>query len=148
MLLIKFRLRKGAVITAVLGVITLIVTVCLFASATSTPKGKDILDRTAYLSFLGYTVDDGSEIKTEIKIPQNFSKIYSEYNDTQKVAGYDLAEYSGQQAIMYTYSLSGFKDYRNVYANLIVVDGKIIGGDISSIENGGFTLPLINKDKQ
>lgn len=148
MLLIKFRLRKGAVITAALGIITLIVTVCLFASSSPTHKGKDILDRTAYLSFLGYTVDDGSEIKTEIKIPQNFSKIYSEYNNTQKVAGYDLSKYSGQQAIMYTYSLSGFKDCNNAYANLIVLDGKIIGGDISSIENGGFTLPLLNRDEQ
>ncbi len=148
MLLIKFRLRKGVVIAALLSLITAIATVCMFIKPSSLPKGKDMLDRTAYLTMLGYTVDDGSEIKTEIKIPQNFSKIYSEYNNTQKKAGYDLKSYSGSDAVMYTYSLSGFKDCNNAYANLIVVDGKIIGGDISSIENGGFTLPLVSRDKQ
>ena len=145
MLLIKFRLRKGVVIATLLGLLTIISTVCLFLKANVLPNGRDMLDRTAYLSLLGYTVDDGSEIKTEIKIPKNFSKIYNEYNNTQKEAGYDLSKYSGSDAVMYTYSITGFKDCNNAYANLIVVDGKIIGGDISSIENGGFTLPLVSK---
>ena len=148
MLLINFRFKKGVVITCLLGLLTIVATVCLFIKPSNAPNGKDMLDRTAYLKLLGYNVDDGSEIKTEIKIPGNFSNIYNEYNNTQKKAGYDLSTYSGSDAIMYTYSLSDFENYSKVYANLIVVDGKIIGGDISSIENGGFTLPLINKDKQ
>ena len=49
---------------------------------------------------------------------------------------------------MYTYSINNYKDLKGVYANLIVAGGKIIGGDISSIENGGFTLPLINIKQQ
>lgn len=148
MLLVNFRLKRSTVVLFALCVLSVVLMSVLFASAKSSPKGSDTLDRVAYLSKLGYSTDDKSETKTEIKIPTEFGEIYNDYNTTQTKAGFDLADYSGQDATMYTYSISNYKNLKGVYANLIVVNGKIIGGDISSIENGGFTLPLVEISEQ
>ena len=147
MLLVNFRLKKSMI--AVLGLcVAMVLALSVLLSANNAPKGSDTLDRLAYLIKLGYSIDDGSEIETEIKIPEDFGEIYKKYNDTQLKAGFDLTDYSGQKATMYTYSVSNYKDLKGVYANLIVVNDKIVGGDISSIENGGFTLPLLEISKQ
>ena len=148
MLLVNFRLKKSLVGIVALCVVSFVVLAVLFSTVKTNPKGSDTLDRLAYLSKLGYSIDDGSEIETQIKIPKDFSEIYVEYNDTQKDAGVNLTEYSGQDATMYTYSINNYKDFKGVYANLIVVKDRIVGGDISSIENGGFTLPLVEINKQ
>lgn len=146
MLLVNFRLKKSMI--AVLGLCVAVVLAFLVFTANNAPKGSDTLDRLAYLSKLGYSIDDASEIETEIKIPEDFGEIYAKYNETQIKAGFDLTDYSGQKATMYTYSVSNYKDLKGVYANLIVVKDKIVGGDISSIENGGFTLPLLEISEQ
>lgn len=146
MLALNLRIRKKSIIIAVLGIVSAIIIAILFSGIKTNPYGETQKDRTAYLAKLGYSVEDGSETKTEIKIPKNFDNVYGEYNETQKSAGFDLSDYSGCTAIMYSYTLSNFEDCENVYANLIVYNKRIIGGDLSSIEKGGFTLPLTDAE--
>lgn len=148
MLLVNFRLKKSTIGVAGLCFAAAIVMAVLFFWVNNAPKGEDTLDRLAYLSKLGYSIDDKSEIITEIKIPEDFGEIYAKYNEMQEKAGFDLRDFSGQDATMYTYSVSSYKDFKGVYANLIVVNDRIVGGDISSIENGGFTLPLVEISEQ
>lgn len=113
------------------------------ASPVSLQPGADTLERIAFIENMGYKVNrEAPEEVKEIEIPHVFSDIYKQYQEIQKKAEYDLEKYAGRKATLYTYSLI-YENRTDVCAHLIVVDGKIVGGDISalSVENG-FINPL------
>lgn len=113
------------------------------ASPVSLQPGTDTLERIAFIENMGYKVNrEAPEEVKEIEIPHVFSDIYKQYQEIQKKAEYDLEKYAGRKATLYTYSLI-YENRTDVCAHLIVVDGKIVGGDISalSVENG-FINPL------
>lgn len=149
MFILNFRATKKKAIVAI-GII-LIISIFAWYFASSGKfllyRGEDLKDRCAYLSYLGYDAISDSEYESEILIPEDFSDTYNEYNNKQIEAGFDLSNYKNVKAKMFTYRIDSFGKYSNVYAALIVYDGKIIGGDISSIENKGFILPLKTKSK-
>lgn len=89
---------------------------------------------------MGY--DDVSEKPyevVEVTIPENFNAVYEKYNAMQKEGGYDLSTYKGKKCKRYTYLIPS----RNARANILVYNGKIIGGDISGITLDGIMKPLI-----
>ncbi len=146
MFVVNLRLTKRRVALVLGAAAAVVLTIICFAKSgrVSYPDGSELNDRVAYLQKLGYSVKSESETKTDIVIPSDFGGVYKQYNKLQKKAGFNLEEFRKNGAVMYTYSVENFKDKSEVYANLLVHNGKIIGGDISSIENGGFTLPLVN----
>ena len=88
---------------------------------------------------MGY--DDVSETPYEVvefTIPTEFNEVYSRYNELLKTAGYDLSPYKGKTCKRYTYLIPS----QNARANIIVYDGKIIGGDISGITLDGIMIPI------
>ena len=103
----------------------------------------DTLERVAFIENLGYTVNrETPEESKDIQIPYVFNDIYNQYQKIQQKAGYDLTKYSGNNATLYTYSLI-YKNRTDVYAHLLVVDEKVIGGDISALSvEDGFINPL------
>lgn len=103
----------------------------------------DTLERVAFIENLGYTVNrETPEESKNIQIPYVFNDIYNQYQEIQQKAGYDLTKYSGNNATLYTYSLI-YKNRTDVYAHLLVVDEKVIGGDISALSvEDGFINPL------
>lgn len=57
--------------------------------------------------------------------------MYNSYNQIQKNQGFDLTDYKGQKATLYTYTVTNYKgkgDY--IVADMLVCEGKLIGGDI------------------
>ena len=103
----------------------------------------DTLERVAFIENLGYTVNrETPEESKDIQIPYVFNDIYNQYQKIQQKGGYDLTKYSGINATLYTYSLI-YKNRTDVYAHLLVVDEKVIGGDISALSvEDGFINPL------
>ncbi len=101
--------------------------------------------RLSFISSLRLGQCDTTPTEKAITVPTVFSGAYESYNGIQKAAGYDLSTYKGRKATLYTYALSN-GDYT---VNLIVLNGRIIGGDISDAEYGGDILPLkcYGKDK-
>lgn len=92
---------------------------------------------------MGY--DDVSNIPLEVVefiIPEVFNDVYERYNALQKEAGYDLSFYKGKKCMRYTYVIPSV----NARANIIVYNGKIIGGDISGITIDGVMIPLKRSD--
>ncbi len=88
---------------------------------------------------MGY--DDVSESPYEVvefTIPEEFGPVYERYNNLLKEGGYDLSAYKGKKCHRYTYLIPS----ENARANIIVYDGKIIGGDISGITIDGIMLPI------
>ncbi len=72
----------------------------------------------------------------DIVIPYEFNKIYQDYNNIQKYAGFDLTLYKGQTAQLFTYN------YKNYFIHLILIKGKIVGGDFTENLYDGKVLPL------
>ena len=147
MFFINLKVTKNRALTGVtLFLVVILLVISIFSYSNSKQiNGEDLASRKAYLSSLGFSCEEASEEKTLITIPTDFSKTYSDYNKRQLEAGFNLLDYKGYDATVYTYLISNLENLDGVYANLIVIDGKIIGGDISSIENGGFVLPLKTK---
>ena len=92
---------------------------------------------------MGY--DDVSEKPYEVSeftIPYEFNAVYERYNNLLKQSGYDLSLYKGKKCKRYTYLIPSL----NARANIIVHNGKIIGGDISGITLDGIMLPIKGND--
>ncbi len=101
----------------------------------------DNASRVDFIKSLGVIPEDELFSQKEIIIPKKFSKVYLKYNELQKQAAYDLTKHSGEKATVYTYCVPNFRG-TTAYVNLIIIDGVIIGGDISAVEIDGFMLPL------
>jgi len=88
---------------------------------------------------MGY--DDVSEKPYEVvrfTIPMEFNAVWENYNNLLKEKGYDLTPYKGKKCSRYTYLIPS----QNARANILVYEGEIIGGDISSITLDGVMLPI------
>lgn len=104
----------------------------------------DKTERIAFIENLGYKVDRAiEEEKKQISIPYVLNDVLKEYLKIQKQAGFSPEKFAGKNAEFYTYKLI-FEDRTDVYAHLLVSDGKIIGGDISALSvQNGFMKPLL-----
>ena len=90
------------------------------SSAGETPQ-----QRTTFLRTLGYSPADDSEESEDITIPVVFGDVYDRYNELQKQSGGDLSLYKGAKCTRYTY----LDNASGMHLNLIVYNGRIIGGD-------------------
>ncbi len=110
-------------------------------------SGVDNNARINFIKSLGISVNEDVFEQKEILIPQQFNKVYENYNDTQIKAGFNLKNHLGKNAVVYRYVINSPKELNNAFVNIIVLDGEIIGGDISSSELNGYMLPLVEYGK-
>jgi len=104
-------------------------------------------DREAYLTSLGWEYDVNCTEK-QVKIPAQFNDTYTRYNEIQIKQGFDLSEYKGREVTVYTYNIKNFSGFENrdcVYANLLVCDNQLIGGDICSTSASDGFMQGLNK---
>ncbi len=149
---IKLERRKvvlfAAVVAAVTAVAAFVVTSSIGSDGSiqtsgkvsSSVSGETAEQRTEFLKSFGWEVaEDPTEI-TEVLIPTEFDKTYEQYNVLQKKQGFDLSKYMGKRVKMWTYAVTNYPgDVSGVHATLLICDGMIIGGDVSSDEQNGFT---------
>ncbi len=113
------------------------------AAQTTAASAADDTARRAVLTSLGYDVlPDNAEVR-EILIPAEADAAFTTYNALQKAAGYDLAEYSGQRVKCWTYTVTNYPNEEDVVAHLYIYKDTVIGGDISSVVQGGFSHGLV-----
>ena len=103
------------------------------------PDGSTHAIRMQYLRSIGVQVEEEAEQTKEIVIPETFSDVYETYNQLQRRAGFDLADYKGKKATVYTYRLV---DNSKKTVTLIVCGGRVIGGDIADAAFDGEMQPL------
>ena len=70
----------------------------------------DNVSRVEFIKSLGLDPKEEVFSEKEIVIPKNFSDVFLNYNEIQKSAGYDLEDYSGFSAKVYTYFLPNFRN--------------------------------------
>jgi len=106
------------------------------------PQKEELPAFSQIVREMGY--DDVSEKPYEvvrITVPTEFNAVWENYNNLLREKGYDLTPYKGKKCTRYTYLIPS----QSARANILVYEGKIIGGDISSITLDGIMLPIINK---
>lgn len=106
-------------------------------------------ERLSYIESFGW---DAGIIHTEaheVRIPSTFDEAYEQYNALQKEQGFDLRKYRACSVKKYTYNITNYEGADPavpIVANLLVLDGEIIGADISSAEANGFVTVLANNE--
>ena len=104
-------------------------------------KAESAAERTAFLSQFGWKISEDPVEVSEVIIPENFDDGYAEYAAMNKAQGLDLEPFKGVRAKRWTYNVLNYPGLENsgsVQANLLIYDGRVIGGDICSLEQGGF----------
>lgn len=103
---------------------------------------KTTEERIAYLDSLGW-VTDGTEVQKQVTIPAEFNAVYNDYNEIQKQQGFNLEDYKGKQVDFYTYNINNYQSKNNVIADLMVLDGELIGADLCDTSaDDGFLIAL------
>lgn len=104
--------------------------------------------RQALISELGWeTAGEPSEHKS-ITIPADFDDVYKGYNELQKEQGFDLADFKGQKAEVYTYPVYNYPGHEDcMQITLIGCGGLLIGGDVCCTELDGFMQGLLMNTK-
>lgn len=132
---------KKMYFAAVCAVIFVTVIFAVFAS------GEEDSENVKFLSELGWTVEETCIESAEVIIPNPFDRVYENYNEIQTEAGFDLAPYRGRRGMRYTYRVLNYPNSsEEVRANVICIDGEIVGGDICTVGLGGFMHELRKKD--
>lgn len=109
-------------------------------------KAENAEQRAAFLSQFGWKFSQDPVEVTEIIIPSDFSQGYTDYAEMNKASGFDLEPYKGLRAKRWTYDILNYPGYENkpgyIQANILVYNGIVIGGDVCSLEQGGFIRSL------
>lgn len=101
-------------------------------------------DRVRCAESYGWQVDPTSETQENVYIPQEFDDVYNRYNRLQRMCGFDLYKYRGKGVIRYTFRVLNFPGAEDaeVFVNILVYDGKMIGGDCMTVALDGFMVPI------
>ena len=110
---------------------------------TKTQIVTDKSERMEYLRQLGWETDGESEQRQEILLPREFDAVLTRYNELQKQQGFDLSDYAGLNATLYSYRVTNWPEQQlTVIAELYVAKGRVIGGDVHSTALDGFMIGL------
>ena len=147
----SFRMSRRELIIIAVGLAVFIVAaVLLFCSAsaktTSAPLGQefditaaDEAGRRAFLEQFGWQIESEPVAVREVTLPAQMDERLSEYNSIQQRQGFDLASLCGKRVKLWTYNVTNYPAGGKVVANILVRDGVVVGGDISSTQTGGFS---------
>ena len=124
--------------------------ICLFAGRqqpkpAATPQLLTNADRVTYLCSFGWEVEPEPLETLQFLLPDTLEEPYLTYNDLQKSQGFDLSAWRGEPITIYTARVTNYGAYDGggeVWATLLVHNGRVIGGDVHSTALGGFMHAL------
>ncbi|MBQ6570509.1 MAG: DUF4830 domain-containing protein [Clostridia bacterium] len=146
----SFKTSKKEIILLIIGIIAFIGAIIFAISSSSAPvnagainggvscRVEDSAQRENFLRAFGWEIDKNPTDVREIIIPIDFSPVYEKYNQLQKQQGFDLENYKGKKVKLWTYHITNYPEKDNVYANMLVFENNVIGGDVCSYELDGF----------
>ncbi|MCL2530994.1 MAG: DUF4830 domain-containing protein [Oscillospiraceae bacterium] len=137
------------VVLAVLGVAAIVALLFLTRGGTQMAAGNAMRtaastaqERQEFLAQFGWEISDDPIEVSEIIIPAEFDEVFTRYNEIQLAQNFDLTDFQGQRVKRWTYEVLNYPGYEGrrgvVQANLIIDRGQVIGGDVLSLELGGF----------
>lgn len=99
-------------------------------------------ERVSFFSQFGWDInEDPVEVK-EVIIPTEFDETYTAYNEIQKAQSLDLEPFKGVRVKKWCYEINNYPGYESsdgiIHGNILVYNGIIVAGDVSSTELDGF----------
>jgi hypothetical protein len=150
------RVKKYKKIWLILFIIliVLIAIAVVFVKKAATEKTLDEVfamssnsERVAFLNEQGWIVKPDPVSTEEVTIPTEWGSDFADYLALEKSQGFDLERYAGETAEVFTYDVLNYPDYpENVTANMIVKDGKLIGGEVMLNTADGFIQALVTRN--
>ena len=137
--------KKSVIVTVVL---TGLVFILVIIGLSNSPIGDE---ETAwqYVLALGWRIERKAMAVEKMTVPLQFDEEYMEYNKLQNQAGFNLEAYRGKVVARYTFKIVQQNGAETLRVNVLVFRGKVIGGDICTIELPGFMMPLdANKEQK
>ena len=136
-----------AVVMAALVIIGIILLIGAFSGARDAePKtvtsARTEKNRVAYIAQCGWEVETPALSSQTVIIPRSFSQVFEQYNELQKTQGFDLSRYCGMEVEAYTYKVKGDQSGDDVVAQMYVLNGEVIGGDVHSTSLDGFMVGI------
>lgn len=108
-------------------------------------KASNNEERIKFLAQFGWDVSSEPIEMGNIKIPNTFNEVYKSYNSIQEEQGLNLADHTGETCQRFTYKILNYpKCSGNVYADILILNNIVVGGDVCSEELGGFMHSFIN----
>ena len=149
-----FVITKKVSKTKIAAIVTLVIAGVVLAAILAAAKngktetidernGETNEERAAYLAQCGWQVNAEPVQTQSVKIPAEDSEVFRRYNELQQSQGFDLTAYAGKTAARFVYEVLNYPDADGpVYATVFVLDGKIIGGDVTDTGANGKMLGL------
>lgn len=146
MMVWSFKLNKKALLLVLGAIIAVIVIVLIAVNGGGSAQNPDIdnsastpEERLDFISQFGWEVNPEPAESINIYIPKDFDAILQRYNAIQTRQGYDLTAHKGKKVERFSYEITNYPNQNtDVFINLLIYDGKVIGGDVSSKNLGGF----------
>ncbi len=115
-----------------------------FTTENTTQNLNTTQRRVQCAEYFGWEVDASSETEETVYIPETFDDVYKRYNSVQKLSGFNLLTYRGKVVTRYTFRVLNFpgQSGAEAFVNLLVYQGKLIGGDCLTVAIDGLMLPL------
>ena len=149
-----WRLRRGSVLAfAVLLVAAVVGTVVLTSQQPvalpawslfnkGIPGGEEN-QRIEFLQKYGWEAEVPPISEEEIVIPAEWDEVYTGYASLQQAQGFNLDKLRGKTVTEYTYHITNYPEKDEVAAHILVYKDRIVGADISEMEQGGFCMEVI-----
>lgn len=147
MFIITAKLNRGKVSAALLfavaflcGLLVLLLRPGLDHDAFRASSSMDNNEaRIEYLSQYGWEVTAKPLAEETILVPDDLEASCGSYCTLQKEQGFDLAQYIGKKISRYTYEVINYPTGEDhVQANLLIYEGKVIGGDVCTTALDGW----------
>ncbi len=147
MFVVSMKTTRRQLVAVAVAVLLVLATVLVMGSGQPANIGTvaavaDDAARRAALEGLGYELSPAEAQVREILLPVEADEVFAAYNRLQTEAGYDLSPYQGRRVKCWTYGVTNYPGEQPVRASLYVYKEKIVGGDISSLQQDGFSHGL------
>ena len=151
----SFKMTRRELIILAAGIVAFVIIVCMLLipggnknvsaspseGAAITFAASNAEERLAFLKQFGWDVKpDPMQVK-EFVMPADFDEVFKSYNELQTAQGFDLTDYKGERVTLWTYSITNYPGQETgMIANMLIKNGRVIGGDITSTELEGFMV--------
>lgn len=140
---VKFSKKKAVAILIAMAIVIAAIILAVPKEGESTPTSAAVRVQTAddclaYIESLGYTAESTPLEQKEVTIPETFDAVYTEYNTLQQACGFDLSNYKGKTATLYTYAVTNYPGEPDVRCDLLVRREEVIGGNLYTTAIDGF----------
>ncbi len=127
-------------------IITALISASIISAAVYTVFSRERTEEKCILFLFGFGWEIGADqpVKENVNIPAVFDEVYTSYNKIQLEAGLDLVPYAGKSGMRYTFLVTNYPTDAGepVYADVIVIDGEPVAGDIMTVSINGFMHSL------